>query len=137
MQEVRFGNYWRKTKNVKAIRITQFNIELVWRAIGAYFWPGAPGGEGPTLTIDGSTGYIGYWAVEEDECRYTFLSDDDFLKEYETHSERQNKDERYAKIFQIVVGAMTAQDKARFYDDSNGELELVAEAATRKILGEL
>lgn len=133
--------YWRKSYRVEAVRITFENIQSVGEEIGADYYVSAnpynrlKGKPVPTLELDLATARIGDWVVKNGD-HYTFMDDEEFLREFMTHSEQMANDEQYAKVFQIVVAALQIQANATYHGDTDG-MDLVAIETTKKLLDEL
>lgn len=133
--------FWRKSYRVEAVRLSPENIQNVAEEIGAEYYVSAnrynrlKGGPVPTLELNLDMARIGDWVVKNGD-NYTFLDHEEFLREFTTHSERLASDEKYAKVFQIVVSALQTQAQATFHGDTDG-MDLVAIETTKKILHEL
>jgi hypothetical protein len=137
----RSTKFWRKSCQVEALRLTPENIQSVAEEIGAEYYVSAnqynrlKGKPLPTLELNLENAYVGDWVVKDGD-RYTFSEHEDFLRDFHTHSERLSTDEKYARVFQIVVTALQIQARATYHGDTDG-MDLVAIETTKKLLEEL
>jgi hypothetical protein len=126
-------NYWRKSYSVKAICISKNNIEDVADALG-----------GKVLTYEGTTQAFGvasnYGRADLGDWYITIanlnqiLSPEQFMKRYWTHAEQTSEDEKYAKIFNLVMSALSHRDQATRFNDDIGGMDLLAIQTTKKIM---
>jgi hypothetical protein len=123
---------WRKTYQVEAVRLTSDNMKTLADFLGADYYPF----QEPHIGYRRDEGYEGEWLVKKDE-KYFFMAHDAFLENYHTHSERMARDEKYARVFQLVISAMKMQASATYHQDDTGEMDIVAISTTNAILGAL
>lgn len=136
--------YWSKSEMVRAIRLTEDNIHQVAQEIGREYSEGLNSMVGdkappiPFIMNGKSRAFIGDWVAQlDDGFDIVFFEDEEFMKKFTTHTERAADDEKYAKIFQLVMSAMNKQDTATYHGDSNNGMDLVAISTTKQILNEL
>jgi hypothetical protein len=132
--------FWRKSYQVEALRLTLDNYKKVADYIGWEYYEDSAH-QGPYIQHPGPNGdeaVIGDWLVrkESDLSFYYVFNHEDFLQRFGTHSERLATDEKYAKVFQIVVTALQIQAQATYHGDTDG-MDLVAIETTKKLLEEL
>ena len=131
--------FWRKTYAVEAIRLTLENHQEVANNIGGV--AGKDADEKPVVLFRGVTGKteaaMGDWIIQISDNLYHRMPHENFVRKYWTNEERMASDEKYAKIHALLAGAMTTQVSVVLNGDSEGEMDLVLDATTKKILGEL
>lgn len=134
--------YWRRSYSVKAVRLTVENIVQIAEELGLDYSDDPNGfGHDTTTSVPHITsvrrgyGFIGDWIVVK-EKDFQFFTNDVFAEKFRTHSEQMADDEKYAKVFQLVFGAMEAQAQATFHQDTDG-MDLVAIKTAKKIIGEI
>lgn len=130
--------FWRKTFPVDAVRLTLDNYKQIADYLG---WDYREGATGPYIIENdhplASEAGIGDWLVKgESRDMYLVYNDEDFLAAFRTDTERMAEDEQYAKVHELVMGAMRKQDAATYHGESNG-MDLVAHETTKRILREL
>jgi hypothetical protein len=131
------NRYWKRTYPVRAVRITKENISDVAEQIGASYWEDhTRSGQAPYYHIASGSdiALVGDWVVSKEEGVYFFLSDEEFTKDYQSLEQRIASDEKFARVFKVVMGAMRAQDVATYFGDNQGEMSLIATKATEQIL---
>lgn len=131
--DVKPSIFWRKSYRVQAVRITTENIENIANELELEYISKTI----PYLTAERKGfGHIGDWVVVYNNDDFEFFKDEEFAEDFRTHSEQLSTDEKYAKVYELVIGAMRKQDAATYHGDSNG-MDLVAIETTKKILNEL
>ncbi|AVD99497.1 hypothetical protein SEA_BING_75 [Streptomyces phage Bing] len=135
--------FWRRSYRVQAVRITKDNILEIAEHLGLdYSEEPNQFGEDKTTPVPHITsvrkgyGFIGDWVVVYSNDDFKFFPDKEFAERFRTHSEQLAADEKYAKVFQIVVAALQIQAQASFHGDTDG-MDLVAIETTKKLLEEL
>ena len=124
--------YWAKSVSIEAVRITPENMrELEYETEVIYFVQ--PNGETPYLLCRGGRYVPGDWVVVKGDFTNCYTHED-FSKKYWTHSEHMAEDEKYARIYQLVRGAMNKQDIATFNGGDNVGMDFIAEDTTQRIL---
>lgn len=132
-------NFWRKSYPAEAVRLTPDNIRGVGEEIGASYLEEEPNG----LSVDNvlvqyivlmrSKALVGDWVVKVDgELR--FYQHKEFMEKFLTLSEELSTDEKFARVFQLVMGAMYKQDSATYNGESSKGMDLVCVEATQRIL---
>lgn len=134
INDVKATVHWRKTYAVEAVRLTDANLQKVADYLGAELC--VKTGDEPYINHGGDEGYVGEWLVQDTAENFRFLSHEAFMRDFHTHSEQTATDERYAKVFQLVLQAMAKQDAATYHQDQTG-MDLIAIETTKKIIGEL
>lgn len=135
--------FWSKSYRVQAVRITAENIRDIAEELG-FDYSEEPNGFGPDYdepvphitTERKGWGYIGDWVVVYQNEDFRFFPDKEFAERFHTHSERLASDEKYARVFQIVIAALRIQANASYHGDTDG-MDLVAIETTKKLLEEL
>ena len=135
--------FWRRAYKVQAVRITNDNIREIAEHLGLEYSE-APNGFGPDYdeplphvsSVRRGNGFIGDWVVVYENDDFKFFPDKEFAERFRTHSEQLAADEKYAKVFQIVVAALQIQANASYHGDTDG-MDLVAIETTKKLLDEL
>lgn len=135
--------FWRRTYKVQAVRITNDNIREIAEHLGLEYGE-EPNQFGPDKTtpvphitsMRRGYGFIGDWVVVYENDDFRFFPDKEFAERFRTHSEQLASDEKYAKVFQIVVAALQIQANATYHGDTDG-MDLVAIETTKKLLEEL
>lgn len=125
-------NYWRRSTFVQAVRLTEENLPEIAKFFGVEIDEDIEGNR--YIQYGNCGGYPGEWLVREENERYFFMLDNEFLKRYHTHSERMSEDEKYACVFALVQQAMLKQDSATYHQDGQGEMEVVAINTVNEIL---
>ncbi|QPX71411.1 hypothetical protein SscP1EGY_13 [Streptomyces phage SscP1EGY] len=136
--DVETSVYWRKSYSVEAVKITEENIlELEKQLPATEYCNESVGLDTPPVpklySEQRGYGYIGDWVVFYAEEFYEFHAEEVFRKKFHSHSEQLSKDEKYAKVFELVTKAMRTQDAATYHGDTTG-MDLVAIETTKKIL---
>lgn len=129
--------HWSKSYPVEALRITIHNMQAIADYFGGDFYD-QPNGEEtyPRVLIDGNFGYEGDLIIKKPGFEAVeIVPYDEFAKDFITHSERLNRDEKYALVFQSVISAMKKQASATYNQDDNGDMDIVAIDTTNVILG--
>lgn len=121
--------YWTKSEPVGAVRLTPENIREIALETGFLYKEDV---SGPYIAYGKAEIRPGLWLVEDGN--YYFFNHEDFSKRYWTHSEHMAEDEKYARIYQLVRGAMNKQDIATFNGGDNVGMDFVAEETTQRIL---
>jgi len=129
------NKFQRKTYTVEAIRVTRHNYKQIATSVKGEFVEGSPGG--PYVKFLEDVAFSGDWVVRFEDGRYETFAHEDFVRNYQTHDEREKKDEKYAKIYGLVKAAMIKQDTATYHGESSAGMDLVAIQTTQKILDEL
>lgn len=131
------NKFWRKTYSVEAVRLTLENYKLIADFLGGEYFENSAH-QGPYIQFNREEAVLGDWVVRITETMYLTFSHEDFVKKFQTHAERQNNDEKYAKIYALVKGAMIKQDTATYHGEScSAEMDLVAIETVRKLMEEL
>jgi hypothetical protein len=133
ISDLKASTYWRKSYSVEAIRLTPDNMMAIADFLGAEYCTKAK--SEPFINNGGDEGHVGEWLVREGEG-YLFYFHEDFSREFWTHSEKLASDEKYARVFQLVSAAMSAQASATYHQDTDG-MDLVAIKTAKKIIEEL
>lgn len=132
--------FWRTSYRVQAVRITEKNIRDIAEHLGLEYGESSIGLDSPPIPHIAAPkkgyGYVGDWVVVYTNDDFKFFTDKEFAEKFRTHSEQMTSDEKYAKVFQIVVAALQIQANATYHGDTNG-MDLVAIETTKKILEEL
>ena len=129
------SKFQRKTYNIKAIRVTPDNLKALAEELKADSIEVEK--EGLVINLGGLGVMVGDWVVELPGGKFQIYSHEEFVEDYQTHSERGNHDEKYAKIYGLVKAAMVKQDLATYYSQGSAGMDLVAIQTTQKILDEL
>lgn len=125
--------FWRKSYRVQAVRITTENIEDIANELDLDYVNKTI----PYLTAERKGfGQIGDWVVVYSNDDFKFFPDKEFAEKFRTHSEQLFTDEKYAKVFQVVVAALQIQANATYHGDTDG-MDLVAIETTKRLLEEL
>jgi hypothetical protein len=127
--------YWRKAYRVEAIRLTLENMQQIADFLGGDYSDIPDGMSKANIQYLGGIGWDGDWILKVGE-NYEFIGHEDFMTGYHTHSEQLSTDEKYAKVFQIVVTALQIQANATFHGDTDG-MDLVAIETTKRLLDEI
>lgn len=132
------STFWRKSESVQAVRLTEHNIKDVAEDIGAEYQKiknmfSVDREEVESIVLGKHRCFIGDWVVENDHG-IRFYEDKKFLGGFSTHSEILDRDGKYARVFQIIMGVMQAQASATYNQDDAGEMDIVAIDATNKLL---
>lgn len=128
------AKYWRLSYQIEALRLTEDNLQDVAEFIGGEYTKEF-GDEWYVRHVDVGEGYAGEWLVQHGEM-FRFYTDEEFLNRFKTNDEHIHTDRRYAKIFQLVAGAMAKQDRATFSGDQTG-MDLLMIETVKRIVGEL
>lgn len=132
--------FWRRAYKVQAVRITKDNILEIAEHLGLEYGEESIGLDTPPVehvtAPKRGYGFIGDWVVVYQNDDFKFFPDKEFAEKFRTHSEQLAADEKYAKIFQIVVAALQIQAQASYHGDTDG-MDLVAIETTKKLLDEL
>lgn len=141
MKDLKSTPFWSKPRRVDAIRLTEENIRKVADEIGGDYSWGTDEDPTPSITYwntsTGSWVTIGQWVAVDAEGSVRFYDHEEFMRKFYTHAERQTEDEKYAKIYALVISAMNRQASATWNGDSNGDMDIVAIETVKKILGEI
>jgi hypothetical protein len=135
VKDIKTTTFWRKTYPVEAVRLTLDNYRQIADFLGGDYFEDSPH-QGPYILVGGVEAVIGDWVYKMPNDSYRLDDYEDFLKDFHTHDEQMAKDEKYAKVFQHVVSAMSTQASATYHQDTDG-MDLVAIETVKKILGEL
>lgn len=145
------ATFWSKSYPVDAIRVTRENIHQVAEACGGVIKDAGalaldlPGGiPYIDMLVDNTNGrssreaiFIGDWIFcPKGGTYFQTFKHEEFLRRHRSHEQRLSVDEQYAKIYQLVVSAMSTQASATFHQDTDG-MDLVAIRVTKQILNEL
>lgn len=133
--------YRRKSYHVEAIRLTRENMRDIAEQNPLRRFEYAE--ETDVLGKVGTTphirapysgyGFLGDWLVIHEDI-VEFYTNQAFTQKFVTISEELSADEKYAMVFQLVIAAMNKQGIAVFNGDGNGETDLVAAEAAKRIL---
>jgi len=139
--------YQRKTFRVQAIRVTEENMKELADWCGGQFkieTSGPHGGLGdPYIQVaigrvqgrpQHASAYVGDWVTRLSAGNnFRVYKSKSFLEAFQ---EIANHEEKYAEVHQVIVNAMNQQDKATWGGvGTSAEMDLVADKATRAILG--
>lgn len=129
----------RRTFRVRAVRVTAENIaELAEWCGGEIKDAGLPATNAayikvPTRGSAASRAHIGDWITKLGYTdNYRVYQNKSFLQAFR---EIFNEEQKYAEIHQVIVNAMRKQDVATYNGESSKGMDLVADKATRDILG--
>lgn len=123
--------YWRKSYPVEAIRLTSENMQQIADYLGGEYYLA----KDPYISYNNDEAIAGDWVIKHED-RILFMTHEDFIACFKSHSEEISENVRYAKIFQLVASAMSKQDAATFHGDQEG-MDLLTIETVKKIIGEL
>lgn len=136
MDGIEFENFWTTSKKIEAFRVTEENIKALADFLGEKYIE-KPGKE-TYFKHSFDDCHVGDWAVKYSDGRYAFFTDLEFKKFFLSHDQRLAEDEKYAKVFLLVKGAMNKQDSATYHDrGGSDEMSLVAIETTKALLREI
>jgi len=104
---VEMNTFQRRTYNVQAVRVTPENLQHIAGSVKGEFVEGSRNASYVKFLDD--VAFVGDWVVQFEDGRYETFSHEDFVRDYQTHAERENKDEKYAKIYARIKATMTTQ----------------------------
>lgn len=128
------ATYERRTFRVQAIQVTKENLEELAA------WTGGEISNTPNKFIvipvhrrNTTRAYVGDWITRLGAgSNFRVYACSVFLEGFrQVHDEQQ----KYAEIHQIIVNAMRKQDVATYHGESSKGMDIVADKATRNILG--
>lgn len=129
--------YWRKPYGVQAVRITPENIYKLAEEINGECQELGDCWDSPVqyISFGGIKGFTGDWVVATEDS-FRFYTHEEFSKKFRTLSEELSQNEKFARVFGMVMSAMSKQDAATYHGYAGG-MDFVAADITREILAVL
>lgn len=134
--------YWARTSPVEAVRLTVINMRGIAANYGLVYKERSDENDEKTsiphiASARRGYGFEGDWIVISDGGDFQFYTNKVFSEKFRTLSEELAEDEKYAKVFQLVMVAMAKQNAATYHGESCVGMDLVAAEIAKQIIEEL